>query len=232
MKVGDFVRVFQPELKRGVPFKFHLPWSEPREVVGIQGVVLTVRDPKYHKTQTVHFDRVSITLPPRKRDKKMVRLAGEGAVIGGRRNAVPCAEENSDGSDSESEEESEPWHQPMDVDAPPLSGAGSKAEVAIDRPVPVAIVPRQRQRGEGPVVQGVGHQLPREGAAPPRGPGPGGEGDLLIEARNLRVEGQGNVHPPAMARPPPSENRMEPRVPSSSGCSSSTGPPSPFLSID
>ena len=61
-----------------------------------------------------------------------------------------------------------------------------------------------------------------------RGPGPCGEGDLLIEARNLRVERQGNVHPPALARPPPSENILEPRVPSSSGGSSTTGPPSPF----
>ena len=232
MKVGDFVRVFQPEPKRGVPCKFHLRCSEPREFVGFQSVVLTVRDPKYHKTQTVHFDMVSITLPSRKRDKKMVHVAGEGSVIGGRRDALPCAEEKSVGSDSESEEESEPWDQAMDVDAPPVPGAGSEGEVAVDSPVPVAIVPSLGQRGEGPVVQGVGHQLPREGAAPPSGPGPAGEGDLLMEARNLRVEGQGKVHPPAMARIPPSENSLEPRVPSSSGCSSSTGPPSPFLAID
>ena len=80
VKVGDFVRVFQPKPKRGIPFKFHLPWSEPKEAVRVQGVVLTVRDMKSRKTQTVHFDRVSITLPPRKKDKR-VSVAGEGAVL-------------------------------------------------------------------------------------------------------------------------------------------------------
>ena len=29
IKVGHFVRVFNPKPKRGVPFKFHLSWSEP-----------------------------------------------------------------------------------------------------------------------------------------------------------------------------------------------------------
>ena len=103
VKVGDFVRVFQPKPKRGVPFKFHLPWSEPKEVVGIQGVVLTVRDLTSHKTQTVHFDRVSLTLPHRKKEKKRVDAARDGAIASGRSDALSFDEAKSGETDSESE---------------------------------------------------------------------------------------------------------------------------------
>ena len=33
INIGDFVRVFQPKTKMGIPVKFHLPWSEHRDVV-------------------------------------------------------------------------------------------------------------------------------------------------------------------------------------------------------
>ena len=67
--VGDFVRIFQTKPKRGIPFKFHLPWSEPKQVVGIQWwySLSGMRSPTKLR---LHFDRVSVKLPPRKRDKK------------------------------------------------------------------------------------------------------------------------------------------------------------------
>ena len=58
IKIADISRVLQPKPKRGFPFKFYLPRSDHREVVGNQVVVLTVRGPKYHKTETLHFDSV------------------------------------------------------------------------------------------------------------------------------------------------------------------------------
>ena len=78
IKVGDFVRVFHPTPKRAVPFKFHLPWSDARDV-GIQGVVLPVREQKSPKRQTWHFKRVSLTLPPGKRGRKIVRVSARRA---------------------------------------------------------------------------------------------------------------------------------------------------------
>ena len=37
IKIGDFARVFEPKPKRGIPFKFHLPWSDPRSFSASKG---------------------------------------------------------------------------------------------------------------------------------------------------------------------------------------------------
>ena len=55
IKIGDLLRAFHPKPKRGVPFKFPLPWSDSREVVGNHGVVLTVCDPNSPKMWTVPY---------------------------------------------------------------------------------------------------------------------------------------------------------------------------------
>ena len=46
IKLGHFERDFQSNAKRGVPFKYDLPWSDPREAVEIHGVVHMVRNTK------------------------------------------------------------------------------------------------------------------------------------------------------------------------------------------
>ena len=143
--------------------------------------------------------------------------------MGGRRDVLPFADEKLDGSDSESEEDLEPWHQPVEGDAPPASEAEAEGNVAVDRSMPEATVPRQERRAEVPVLEGVGLLPPRKGVPPAPAPGPGGDGDLLIDSRNFHIQGHENVHPQAMARSPPYENRREPIATRSSGASSTTG---------
>ena len=57
---------------------------------------------------------------------------------------MPFAEQKVDGSDSESEEDLEPWDQPMDGDEPPAPGAGPEEEFAVE--IGEAIVPSPGQR--------------------------------------------------------------------------------------
>ena len=76
---------------------------------------------------------------------------------------LPFAEEKLDGSDSKSEEDFEPWDQPVDVDAQPAPDAEPESEFVVDRPMLGATIQRQEQSAEGPVLDSVGYQLTRKG---------------------------------------------------------------------
>ena len=202
--------MFQPKPKRGVPFKLHLPWSDPREVVGIQGIVLTVRDAKYHKMQTVHFNRVSITLPPGKLDCKRVRVAPGVNGPGRKLDPLHFAEEKSVESVTESEEDLEPWeqtvadeHLPPQETGPGLPSTGS-APAGVETPS---------------ILEGTPHPLDDTYVQD-------GEADTVVRTRDLRGGGDGRfLQVDGRGQPGDRQDTSSASASSSSGPSSPSGPP-------
>ena len=174
--------------------------------MGIQGVVLTVRDPKYNKTQTVHFDSVSITLPPGKLDRKRVRVAPVVDGPGRKRDPLPFAEEKSGESGSESEEDLEPWEQTLDDEHLPPHEPGP------DMPSPGSAPPGV---GTPSILEGTPHPLDVRSIRD-------GEADTVVPTRDLREGGDGRfLQFDGRGQP---ENRQDT---SSASASSSSGPSSP-----
>ena len=121
-------------------------------------------------------------------------VAEDGAVLVGRRDVLPFAEEKLAGSDSESEEDVEPWDQPGDVDAQPSPEAERRG--VCGRPANAGgHHAALGANGRGACAGWCGTPIDTERPRSTSGPGLGGDGDLLIEARNFPAQGHGNVHP-------------------------------------